>query len=62
MTGIDVSPNSDETDFDNDVTQGKSPIGALNPLMLEDGMYTSTFGAGYRLVSKSAPDSFITDM
>ena len=34
MTGIDISP-SRETDFDDD-SFPSSPIGALNPLMLED--------------------------
>ena len=34
MTGIDISP-SRETDFDDD-SFPSSPIGALNPLMLEN--------------------------
>ena len=39
MTGIDISPGRD-TDYDDD-SYPSSPIGALNPLMLEneDGMY-----------------------
>ena len=35
MTGIDISPNR-ETDFDDDESFPSSPIGALNPLMLEN--------------------------
>ena len=41
MTGIDISPGR-ETDYDDD-SYPSSPIGALNPLMLEneDGMYVA---------------------